>query len=200
MSKFIVTLLIIVGISSWHLVRASVVQQESSAVARRLSSRLPAQRREAAEEMARSVSPEHRRLLEGFRVQEKEASVRVAMDWALYRMGMSESLFPVVRALDSKQKEQAVEYLKSIEGPEPLYMFLPRVNGKTQIRLLEILAHTGNAGTLEKLKPYAASLDPAIADAAKFAEREITIRLEESPAAEPKRPRRTGATSETEPQ
>ena len=171
---------------------------DSSALAKRLSSRLPAQRREAAEELARAAAPEHRRLLEGYRVQESDARVRVAMDWALYRMGKGEALFAVVRALDSKQVEQAVAYLKEIEGPDPLYIFHNRVNGNTRIRLLEVLAQTGNAGTLAEIKPFTESLDPAIADAAKFAEREITIRLEETPAAEPKRPRRTGAT-ESEP-
>ncbi len=170
-------------------------QTDSTALAKRLSSRLPAQRREAAEELARAAAPEHRRLLEGYRVQESDARVRVAMDWALYRMGKGEALFAVVRALDSKQVEQAVAYLKQIEGPDPLYIFLNRVNGNTRIRLLEVLAETGNAGTLAEIKPFTESLDPAIADAAKFAEREITIRLEETPAAEPKRPRRTGSAS-----
>ncbi len=113
---------------------------DSSALAKRLSSRLPAQRREAAEELARAAAPEHRRLLEGYRVQESDARVRVAMDWALYRMGKGEALFAVVRALDSKQVEQAVAYLKQIEGPDPLYIFLNRVNGNTRIRLLEVLA------------------------------------------------------------
>ena len=171
---------------------------DSSALAKRLSSRLPAQRREAAEELARAAAPEHRRLLEVYRVQESDARVRVAMDWALYRMGKGEALFAVVRALDSKQVEQAVAYLKQIEGPDPLYIFLNRVNGNTRIRLLEVLAQTGNAGTLAEIKPFTESLDPAIADAAKFAEREITIRLEETPA-EPKRQRRTGNVTESEP-
>ena len=173
-------------------------QQDSAPVIKRLSSRNAAQRREAAEELARAAAPEYRRLLEGYRVQEGDARVRVAMDWALYRMGKNEALFQVVYALDSKQVEQAVGYLKEIEGPEPLYKFLTRVNGKTQIRLLEVLARSGDAGTLEQIKPYTESLDPGIADAAKFAEREIKLRLEEPPA-EPKRQRRTGTASESEP-
>ena len=171
----------------------------SSEVARELSSREPYRRRRAAEELAARAAVDQRKLLEGFRLQEKDARVRLALDWALYRAGKNETLFSLVGALDSKNAEQALAYLKGLEGPEPLYVFLPRVNGRTQIRLLELLAGVGDAATLEQLKPYTASLDPGISDAAKFAEREITIRLEEAPAAEPKRKRQVGESAETEP-
>jgi hypothetical protein len=172
---------------------------DSSAVARKLSSRSPYERRTAAEELARLAAVEHRRLAEGFRVQEKDSRVKLALDWALYRMGKNETLFQLVGALDEKkQAEQSVAYLKQLEGPEPLYVFLGRVNGNTQIRLLEVLAAVGDRATLEKIQPYTQSLDPLIADAAKFAEREITIRVEETPAAEPKRERKVGKSGETE--
>jgi len=167
--------------------------QDSVSVSRRLSSRVAAERRGAAEELARLAAVEHRRLVEGYRVQEKDAAVKNALDWALYRMGKSESLFELVRTLDSKKHaEQTVGYLKQLETPAPLYVFLNRVNGNTQIRLLEVLAAVGDRDTLERIKPFTQSLDPGIADAAKFAEREIGIRLEESPRPEPRRERRTG--------
>jgi HEAT repeat protein len=173
---------------------------DSASVARRLSSRNPLERREAAEALARAASAEHRRLAEGYRAQEKDARARVALDWALYRMGKNEALFPLVDALDSKKTaEQAVSYLRQMEAPEPLYVFLGRVNGNTQIRLLEVLASVGDAATLERVKPYTQSLDPGIADAAKFAEREISIRLEERPAVEPKRQRKVGNTDDAQP-
>src|ERR1044071_2265062 len=108
-------------------------------------------------------------------------------------MGKNEALSPLVDALDSKKTaEQSVGYLKQIESPDPLYVFLGRTNGNTLIRLLEVLASVGDRATLERIKPYTSSLDPGIADAAKFAEREITIRLEESPTVEPKRQRKVG--------
>ena len=170
---------------------------DSATVARKLSSRNPVERREVAETLARAASSEHRRLAEGYRAQEKDARVRLALDWALYRMGKNESLFQLVDALDSKKTaEQSVGYLKQIESPEPLYVFLGRVNGNTEIRLLEVLASVGDAATLERIKPYTESTDPGIADAAKFAEREISIRLEEKPAVEPKRQRKVGSTTE----
>src|SRR5215207_8175767 len=167
---------------------------DSSAVARKLSSRTPSERRAAAEELARLAAVEHRRLAEGYRAQEKDERVRLALDWALYRMGRNETLFQLVGVLDEKKRaEQAVGYLKQLEGPEPLYLFLGRVNGHTQIRLLEVLAAVGDRATLEKIQPYTQSLDPLVADAAKFAEREITIRVEETPAVEPKRERKVGS-------
>ena len=169
----------------------------SAAVARKLSSRNPLERQGAAEELARLAAVEHRRLVEGYRVQEKDARVKLALEWALYRMGRSASLFAVVADLDEKKRaEQAVGYLKQLESPAPLYVFLERVNGHTTIRLLEVLAALGDRDTLERVKPFTASLDPLIADAAKFAEREITIRLEETPAVEPKRERKVGQPQE----
>jgi hypothetical protein len=173
---------------------------DSATVARKLSSQIPSERREAAEELARLAAVEHRRLVEGYRAQEKDARVRLALDWALYRMGKNESLFVLVRALDEKKlARQAVAYLKQLEGPEPLYVFLDHVNGNTLTRLLEVLAAVGDRATLERIKPYTESLDPDIADAARFAEREINIRLQEQPTVEPKRPRRVGNPAETEP-
>lgn len=169
---------------------------DSATVARKLSSRNPVERREAAEALARAAAVEHRRLTEGYRAQEKDARVRVALDWALYRMGKNEALFGVVDAVDSKKTaEQAVGYLKQIETPEPLYVFLGRVNGNTLIRVLEVLASVGDAATLERIKPYAESLDPGISDAAKFAGQEITSRIQEQPTVEPKRQRKVGRTA-----
>ena len=173
--------------------------KSSAEVARRLSSRNPLQRREAAEELARQAAVEHLRLVEGYRLQEGDARVKLALDWALYRLGRPQALFPVVDALDTSRAEQAVQYLSGLDGPAPLYVFLDRVNGKTQIRLLEVLARVGDSETLERIKPFYASLDPTVADAARFAEREITIRLEETPKADPKRPRQTGLKDEDTP-
>jgi hypothetical protein len=179
---------------------SSAASVDSAAVARKLSSRIPSERRAAAEELARLAAVEHRRLAEGYRAQERDARVRLALDWALYRMGKNESLFPLVRALDEKgHAGQSVGYLKQLEAPDPLYVFLDRVNGNTRIRLLEVLASVGDRTTLERIKPFTESPDPLIADAAKFAEREISIRLEETPAVEPKRQRKVESGENSQP-
>jgi hypothetical protein len=204
-SKTILTLALLSLLTSPSLLRGQdepgrPAEVTSAEVARKLSSRSPFERRKAAEELARLAAVEHRRLAEGYRVQERDAGVKLALDWALYRMGKNETLFELVNALDEKSRaEQSVAYLKRLEGPEPLYVFLGRVNGHTQARLLEVLAAIGDRTTLEKIQPYTQSLDPLIADAAKFAEREITIRVEETPAAEPKRERKVGNSEEQPP-
>lgn len=181
------------ALSGAFTIGASAQAEDAATLVRRLGERDAVTRQVAAEELARLVAVEHMRVVEGYRMQERDARVRLALDWALYRMGKSQALFEVVRSLDSSRAEQALSYLAQLETPEPLYVFLTRSNAKTQVRLLEALARVGDAATLERIKPFTESLDPLISDAAKFAEREITIRLEEPHAAdEVKRPRKVG--------
>ncbi|HVF87213.1 MAG TPA: hypothetical protein VM866_06475 [Pyrinomonadaceae bacterium] len=170
----------------------------SSDVARQLGNRDAQVRRSAAEELARRAASDEGKMVAGYRAQEKDARVRLALDWALYRFGSSEKLFAVVSALDSSRSEQAIEYLKQLETPEALYKILPRANGNTQIRLLEVLASVGNEETLEQLKTYVNSFDPGISDAAKFAAREINLRLTEPPPTTPSRRRQVGNTERDE--
>lgn len=173
----------------------AVTVQTSSAddAVRQLTSRDALVRKRAAEELARMADTERRRIVEGYRLQEKDGRVRVALDWALYRMGKNEALYNVVRALESSRSDQASVYLSELESPAPLYVFLERANGHTQIKLLEVLAYSGDAETLERIKPLAASLDPLIVEAAKKAADEISRRLAEapSPAPAPARQRRS---------
>jgi hypothetical protein len=166
-----------------------------SVLMRRLTDRDAFVRQRSAEELARVADPKQRKLVEGYRLQEKHPRVRLALDWALYRMGKADALYTVVRDLDSTRYNQSEAYLAELETPEPLYAILPRVNGNTQIKLLEALARAGNADTLEIVRPYAESLDPKIADAARFAAREITRRLDAPPPDTKKRTRQTGTVS-----
>lgn len=154
---------------------------DANTLMRQLTDRDPLTRQRAAEELARLALPAQRKLVEGYRLQEKHARVRLALDWALYRMGKTPALFAVVRDLDSTRRNQSEAYLAELETPEPLYSLLPQVNGNTQVKLLEALARNGNADTLPVVEPYATSVDPRIADAARFATREITRRLNAPP-------------------
>ncbi len=165
----------------------------SAAAAKQLGSRDPVTRQRAAEELAVIGATNQRRMLEGYRLQEKNARVRLALDWALYRVGKSAALFELVRALDSSRAAQARAYLSALETPEPLYLFLERANGVTQAELLRVLAKVGDAGTLDRLKPYAESFDPKIAEAARLAADEISQRLSQpQPADTATRPRQVG--------
>ncbi|HEX8473816.1 MAG TPA: hypothetical protein VF666_07260 [Pyrinomonadaceae bacterium] len=167
-----------------------MVTTSSADAVRQLTSRDALVRKRAAEDLARMADTEQRRLVEGYRLQEKDGRVRVALDWALYRMGKAEALYNLVRALDSSRFDQASVYLGELETPEPLYIFLERTNGNTQIKLLQVLAHMGDAATLARIKPLADSLDPLIAQAAREAAHDITTRLAETPPATPATPAR----------
>ena len=144
---------------------------------RQLTNADPLVRQRAAEELARLAPADKRKLVEGYRLQEKNERVRLAMDWALFRLGKPEAIYAVIRALGTNRFNQSQAYLAELDNPAPLHDFLPRTKGEALPRLLEVLARVGDAATLEKLKPFISSSDPQVADAARFAEREITRRL-----------------------
>jgi hypothetical protein len=164
--------------------------------AKRLFNRDPLVRQRAAEEMADLAAADWRHLVEGYRLQEKDSRVKLALDWALYRMGKSETLYAVVRALDSSRYAQAQSYLLKLDSPEPLYIFLKGANTKTTIRLFEVFARTGDAKTLEHINSYTTALDPQVARAAQVSAREINARLAQTPPDAPSRPRRVGSGQE----
>ena len=145
--------------------------------ARQLTNADPLVRQRAAEELARLAPADKRKLVEGYRLQEKNERVRLAMDWALFRLGKTEAIYTVIRALGTNRYNQSQSYLGELDSPAPLHDFLPRTKGEALPRLLEVLARVGDSATLDKIKPYTSSDDPQVADAARFAEREITRRL-----------------------
>jgi HEAT repeat protein len=148
-------------------------------------------RQRGAEALARLAATDQRKLVEGYQLQEKNKEVRLALEWALYRMGRSEMLFHIVDELDSGRQEQAIGYLSELEGPVELYPFLKRTNNAPRINagLLKALARIGDAQTLELIKPFRESHQPYVAEAAEIAHDEIEKRLGE-PAPETRtRPR-----------
>ena len=165
---------------------------QAADAAKQLISRDPLVRQEGAEVLARLAATDWRRLVEGYRMQEKNGRVQLALDWAIYRMGKAEALYAVVRALDSSRAEQAAGYLAALETPQPLHAILPRVNGNTQVKLLEILTRVGDGETLAQVEPYTASYDPKIAAAARQAKDEIERRRAGQPADTHTRPRLVG--------
>src|ERR1041384_4124045 len=78
-------------------------------------------RQRSAEALARLAATDQRKLVEGYRLQEKNKDVRLALDWALYRMGRSEALYRIVDELDSGRQGQAIDYLSGLESPDLLY-------------------------------------------------------------------------------
>jgi hypothetical protein len=158
--------------------------------AKQLGSTDPHVRQRSAEALARLAATDQRKLVEGYQLQEKNKEVHLALDWALYRMGRSEALYRIVDELDSGRQEQAIGYLAELESPDVLYPFLKRAKNAPRINagLLKALARTGDAQTLELIKPFRESHQPYVAEAAEIASDEIEKRLSE-PAASTTRAR-----------
>src|SRR5829696_814806 len=132
-------------------------------------------RQRSAEALARLAATDQRKLVEGYQLQEKNKEVRLALDWALYRMGRAELLYRIVDELDSGRQDQAVRYLSELESPDLLYPFLKKTNNAPRVNagVLKALARIGDAQTLELLKPYRESHQPSVAEAAETASDEI---------------------------
>ena len=157
----------------------STTRPDSSQYAHDLSSGDAPTRQAAAESLARLVAVEQKKLVEGYVLQEKDKRVRLALYWALYRMGKSETLFQIVRDLDSSRYDQALDYLTQLDSPDPLYLFLTQDNTppKVTLRVLQILGESGNAETVEKIKPFLDHYDEQVSAAAKVAAEQIQNRL-----------------------
>lgn len=159
--------------------------------AKQLGSTDPLLRQRSAEALARLAATDQRKLVEGYQLQEKNKEVRLALDWALYRMGHAEALYRVVGELDSGRQDQAIGYLAELESPDLLYPFLKRTDNAPRINagLLKALARIGDAQTLELIKPFLESHQPYVAEAAEIAHDEIEKRLGEPVPATRARPR-----------
>jgi HEAT repeat protein len=174
---------------------------DSSAFARQLGSRDPLVRQRAAEALARLAAVDQKKLIEGYQLQEKDKRVRLALDWALYRIGKSEALFRIVRELDSSRHDQAVSYLMQLDGPALLYSFLKQEDNqpKTTVGLLEALARIGDSESLEIVKPFRNSFYPGVAEAAELATEKIERRVAQTEVRTPTRPRIVDKTDQTSP-
>lgn len=159
--------------------------------AKQLGSTDPLVRQRGAEALARLAATDQRKLVEGYHLQEKNKEVRLALEWALYRMGRSEMLFHIVDELDSGRQDQAIGYLSELESPDELYPFLKREKNAPRINagLLKALSRIGDAQTLELIKPFLESHQPYVAEAAEIAHDEIEKRLGEPAPTTRARPR-----------
>jgi len=163
-------------------------------LASQLGSADPLVRQRTAEALARLAAVDQKKVVEGYQLEEKNKEVRLALDWALYRMGKSEALFRVVHELDSSRQEQAIGYLAQLESPDVLYPFLKKEKNPARVvaGLLKSLARIGDAQTLELIKPYRDSVQPYVAEAAETACDEIEKRLGQEPSVTRGRPRTVG--------
>jgi len=151
-------------------------------------------RQRAAEALAHLAATDQKKLLEGYYLQEKNKTVRLALEWALYRVGKEETLFRIVSDLDSSRREQALGYLSQLDSPDALFPFLERKDNrpKVTVGIIEVLGRAGNAATREKLEPFRDSFAPGVAAAAEKAIDEIDARGTQAGPAKPTRPRTVG--------
>lgn len=161
----------------------------------------PLVRQRAAEALARLAAGDQKKLVEGYHLQEKNKEVRLALDWALYRMGKAETLFRIVRELSSSRHDQSVGYLKQLDNANLLYLFLKqnRNSAKITVGLLEALAQLGDGETLEMIKPLRDSFTPGVAEAAEVAIEQIESRIAQTETTAPSRPRSVGKIEPTSP-
>ena len=204
MSTFKVRSVLFLGLSGVLLCVASAVHAQTVPVdgvdarsnpgdfAKQLSSPDPNVRRRSAEALARLAATDQRKLVEGYQLQEKNKEVRLALDWALYRMGHADALYRVVKDLDSGRQDQAVGYLAELDSPDLLYPFLKKENNPPRVTagLLRALGRIGDAQTLDLIKPFRESHEPYVAEAAETAHDTIEKRLGEPGSGETRaRPR-----------
>src|SRR5829696_8345970 len=158
MSKLIVVALFVLLISTAQAqvpIDGVDARSNPAEFAKQLGSTDAHVRQRSAEALARLAATDQRKLVEGYQFQEKNKEVRLALDWALYRMGRAEALYRIIDELDSGRQEQAIGYLSELESPDVLYPFLKRANNAPRINagLLKALARIGDAQTLELIKP-----------------------------------------------
>ena len=165
---------------------------DTRVIAARLGDPDPATRRKAAEALAKLAAVDQKKMIEGYRLQENDKQVRLALDWALYRIGKSDALYQVVLELDSDRHDQAVGYLAQIDSPALLHDFLARERSKPKVivGIVEILTLIGDNESLELIKPLRDSVAPGVAAAAESAVEQIEKRLAEANnSTAPSRPR-----------
>lgn len=191
--RIVCVLLFLAGASQAQTAAIDGVDARSNPAefAKQLSSPDANVRQRSAEALARLAATDQRKLVEGYQIQEKNREVRLALDWALYRMGRPEALYRIVHELDSSRQDQAIGYLAELESPELLYPFLKKENNPPRVNagLLKALARIGDAQTLDLIKPFRESHQPYVAEAAEIAHDEIEKRLGEPATTTRARPR-----------
>ena len=103
-------LLVVVSVSKAQQSSVDGVDARSNPAefAKQLGSSDPLVRQKSAEALARLAETSQLKLVEGYQLQEKNKEVRLALDWALYRMGRSNALYHIVQELDSGRQEQGL--------------------------------------------------------------------------------------------
>src|SRR6476619_3056285 len=158
----VLLMLIAVTLAAQQPIDGVDARSNPAELAKGLGSPDPLLRQRSAEALAKLAATDQRKLVEGYQLQEKNKEVRLALEWALYRMGKAEALYRVVDDLDSGRQEQAIGYLSDLESPDLLYPFLKRTSNTPRLNagLLKTLGRIGDAQSLDLIKPFRESHQP----------------------------------------
>jgi HEAT repeat protein len=129
----------------------------------------------ANEGIARTANAEQKSEISAARLIEKSAVVRTAQAFALLRIGESEFLDELIRALDkTSTRDLAKEYLLETKPVDRPALFTPRpVNSVTRAELADVLGRIGDPNALPWLQELSHDSDGDVAKAAGLATRRI---------------------------
>ena len=109
-------------------------------------------------------------------LRESSGSVKLAMSYALFRLGRKEHLIELVYNVD---KEQVFHYLLELipQDIEQLYPYLSSETDSTKIRLLEVVGQRGDQSALSIVEGMVPDENPEVASAANMALRRLRARI-----------------------
>ncbi|MDA2933384.1 HEAT repeat domain-containing protein [Acidobacteria bacterium AH-259-D05] len=125
-----------------------------------------------AEGLGRIGDPSHITQIGRSYLREESSSVKLALSFALFRLGREEHLIEIVDALD---KDQAFYYLLELDSSEveKLYPYLRTADHSARVRLLEIVGLRGNPSAVPIIREMAKSPNSELSSAANLALRRI---------------------------
>jgi HEAT repeat protein len=131
----------------------------------------------ANEGIARTADANQKTAISAARLVEKSARVRTAQAFGLLRIGESEYLDELVRALEPKStRDFAREYLLETKREDRPALFAPRsVNATTRAELAEVMGLMGDPDALPRVQELAHDSDSDVARAAGRAARRLAV-------------------------
>jgi HEAT repeat protein len=140
-------------------------------------------RQSAVEGLARIGDQKYSDQISRLVLTEKDSDVKLAQQWALYKLGQRDQMRNLVPKLYSGQDDQAYAYLMEIEQVADLYPYTRSSNLEIRRKVIEILGKIGDKATIAELQPVATSSSAETADTATVAIKRIEWRLAGKPRA-----------------
>ncbi len=140
-------------------------------------------RQSAVEGLARIADPKYKEQLSRQLLIEKDGDVKLALHWAMYKLGDHDEIRFLVPKLDSRQSEQAYTYLLETEQVSDLYPYARSSQTEVRRKVIEILGRIGDRETIAELQPIATSSGVETANTATLAMKRIEWRIAGKPRA-----------------